>query len=104
MAIQKGNRKIWMDCYSPMGFMNNLKYEKCGKIIVAYKEEEFSRLEVLMERGKANLVQGLEIIGPERIREIEPNAVGLKALYAPNTAIVNYSEISELFAKNIKAI
>ena len=81
---------------------NNLQYQKCGKLIVAYNEEEIPRLEVLMKRGNANLVQGLELIGPERIREIEPNAVGLKALYAPNTAIVNYSEVSELFAKNIK--
>ena len=80
---------------------NDLKYDKCGKIIVAYKEEEFPRLEALMERGKANLVQGLELIGPERIQEIEPNAVGLKALYAPNTAIVDYTEVSELFAKNV---
>ena len=52
-----------------------------------------------MERGKANLVQDLELIGPERIREIEPNAVGLKALYAPNTAIVNYSEIFHLLCE-----
>ena len=80
---------------------NDLKYDKCGKIIVAYKEEEFPRLEALMERGKANLVQGLELIGPERTQEIEPNAVGLKALYAPNTAIVDYTEVSELFAKNV---
>ena len=48
-----------------------------------------------MERGKANKVEGLEIIEQERIREIEPNIVGLKALYAPNTAIVDYSSIDE---------
>ena len=80
---------------------NNLKYDKCGKLIVAYHEEEFPRLQALMERGKANLVQGLELIGPERIREIEPNAVGLKALYSPNTAIVDYTEVSELFANKV---
>jgi hypothetical protein len=27
-AIQKGNRKIWIECYSPMGFLNNLRYER----------------------------------------------------------------------------
>ena len=79
---------------------NNLKYEKCGKIIVAYHEEEIPRLETLMERGKANKVEGLEIIEQERIREIEPNIVGLKALYAPNTAIVDYSEVTKVYAQN----
>ena len=77
----------------------NLKYNKCGKIIVAYHEEEFSRLENLYERGVANKVKGLEIIGPERIREIEPHAAGLKALYAPNTGIVDYREVTEKYAQ-----
>ena len=78
---------------------HNLKYNKCGKIIVAYHEEEFSRLENLYERGVANKVKGLEIIGPERIREIEPHAAGLKALYAPNTGIVDYREVTEKYAQ-----
>ena len=78
---------------------HGLKYNKCGKIIVAYEEEEFPRLENLYERGVANKVKGLEIIGPERIKEIEPYAAGLKALYAPNTGIVDYREITEKYAQ-----
>lgn len=78
---------------------HNLKYIKCGKIIVAYKEEEIPRLQDLYERGIANKVEGLEIIGPERIKEIEPFATGMKALYAPNTGIVDYREITEKYAE-----
>ena len=78
---------------------NNLKYEKCGKLIVAYKEEEIPRLEALFERGVANKVEGLEIIERERITEIEPHAAGIKALYAPNTGIVDYREVTEKFAQ-----
>ena len=77
----------------------NLKYVKCGKIIVAYTEDELPRLQNLYERGIANKVKGLEIIGSERIKEIEPHAVGLKALYAPNTGIVDYREITEKYAQ-----
>ena len=77
----------------------NLKYIKCGKIIVAYTKDEIPRLQNLYERGIANKVKGLEIIGPERIKEIEPHAVGLKALYAPNTGIVDYREITEKYAQ-----
>ena len=39
---------------------NGLKYDRCGKIIVAYDEEELPRLNNLYERGVANNVQGLE--------------------------------------------
>ena len=78
---------------------NGLKYDKCGKIIVAYREEELERLNDLYERGTANNVKGLELIGPERIKEIEPHATGIKALYSPNTGIVDYREITEKYAQ-----
>ena len=78
---------------------NNLKYDKCGKIIVAYEEEELPRLDNLYERGIANKVKDLELIGPERIKEIEPHAAGLKALYSPNTGIVDYREITEKYSQ-----
>jgi len=78
---------------------NGLKYDRCGKIIVAYREDELERLNNLYERGTANNVQGLELIGPERIKEIEPHATGLKALYSPNTGIVDYREITEKYAQ-----
>ena len=78
---------------------NGLKYDRCRKIIVAYDDEELPRLNNLYERGVANNVQGLELIGPERIKEIEPHAAGIKALYSPNTGIVDYREITEKYAQ-----
>ena len=68
---------------------NNLKYEKCGKLIVAYTEEEIPRLEALFERGVANKVEGLEIIERERINEIEPHAAGIKALYGTGVSFAS---------------
>ncbi len=46
--------------------------DRCGKIIVAVSDEELPRLQELYERGKANGVPGLEILSPERARELEP--------------------------------
>lgn len=43
-----------------------IDFELCGKVIVALDESELPRLQNLYERGTANGVQGLEIIGPER--------------------------------------
>ena len=53
---------------------NGIAYELCGKVIVATDKEEIPRLEELFRRGTANGVPGLEMIGPERLREIEPHA------------------------------
>ena len=46
----------------------------------------------------ANGVGGLEIIGPERLREIEPHAAGIKALWAPGTGIADYPKVAQTYA------
>ena len=40
--------------------------------------DELPRLDELHRRGTANGTPGLEMIGPERLREIEPHAAGLR--------------------------
>lgn len=77
---------------------NEIEYEQCGKVIVAIHESELGRLDNLYERGVANGVQGLEIIGPERLKEIEPHVFGIKALWAPSTGIVDYKKVSAAYA------
>jgi (S)-2-hydroxyglutarate dehydrogenase len=80
---------------------HSIPYELCGKVIVATHEEELPRLERLYQHGQANDVPGLEMIGPERLREIEPCAVGIKALYSPNTGIVDYGQVARAYAQEI---
>src|SRR5262249_85889 len=71
-----------------------IPYDRCGKIVVATAVEELPRLEELFRRGTANGVVGLEMIGPERVREIEPHATGVKALYVPPTRIIDFPRVS----------
>jgi L-2-hydroxyglutarate oxidase len=78
-------------------------YDMVGKVIVATDEEELPRLQNLYERGLANGVPGLEMIGPERLREIEPHCTGIKALYSPATGIVDYSMVARKYAELIEA-
>ena len=49
---------------------HGVPYELCGKVVVATHEEELPRLEQLYQRGLANGVPELEMIGPERLREL----------------------------------
>jgi L-2-hydroxyglutarate oxidase len=81
---------------------NGVPCERCGKLIVATSEEEVPRLQALYERGTANGIQGLELIGPERTREIEPHARAVRALYSPNTGITDYKLVAEAMAKNFR--
>ncbi len=77
---------------------NEIEYEQCGKVIVATDESELGRLETLYERGVANGVGGLEMIGPERLQEIEPYAAGVKALWSPQTGIIDYTKVTQAYA------
>jgi L-2-hydroxyglutarate oxidase len=82
---------------------HGIPHEVCGKVIVATADEELPRLEELRKRGEANGLTGLRMIGPEEIREIEPNAAGLRALVVPSTGITNYAVVCEKYAELISA-
>jgi len=76
-------------------------FERTGKLVVALDESELGRFAALKERALANGVPGLEEIGPERIRELEPHAVGLKALWSPGTGIIDFLAVARAFAHDI---
>ena len=82
---------------------HGIRHERCGKLIVAVSTAEIGRLDALEKRGIANAVPGLRRIGPAEITDIEPNAVGLQALHAPNTGIVDYSAVAETLVSELVA-
>lgn len=73
---------------------HGIRVDQCGKVVVATTPTELEMLDSLFERGRANGVEGLEKIGPARLREIEPHASGLAAIYSPATAIVDFREVA----------
>src|SRR5258708_15051996 len=42
---------------------------------------------------------GLEAVGPEAMREIEPHLVGVKALKVPSTGITDYGRVARKYAE-----
>ena len=82
---------------------HSIPHEICGKVIVATHEEEFPRLEELRRRGEANGLTGLQLIGPEQLREIEPHANGLRAMVVPSTGITDYAAVCQKYAELIRA-
>jgi glycerol-3-phosphate dehydrogenase len=78
---------------------HGVPHNNCGKIVVATDESEIPELEKLAENGRANGVEGLELVGPERIREREPHIRAVAALEVPSTAIVSAEELVKAFAR-----
>ena len=80
-----------------------IPFRLCGKVVVALDESQLPGLEELFRRGSANGAEGLEVIGPERLRELEPHAAGIRAVHSPNTGVVDYNAVTEAFADEVRA-
>lgn len=82
---------------------HQIPHDQCGKIVVATREEEIPRLRALLERGRANGLEGLTLLRAEQIHEIEPHAAGIEAIRVPQEGIVDYPAVCEAMAKDIGA-
>jgi L-2-hydroxyglutarate oxidase len=76
-----------------------VKYELCGKIIVATRESQIPMLEELYRRGVANGLTGLRFLSKDEIRDHEPHAAGIRAIHVPQTGVIDYSEVIRKYAE-----
>ena len=80
---------------------HNIKHDRCGKLVIAVKQEEVPMLQNLEERGKANGLTGIKRLTSEELKEYEPHANGLAGLFIAETGIVDYNQVTETYAKII---
>jgi L-2-hydroxyglutarate oxidase len=76
-------------------------FEICGKLIIATEEWELPALQKVYERGVANGVS-CELVGPERMREIEPAVQGIRGIHVPHAGIINYVAVGQAYADIIR--
>lgn len=76
--------------------------QRCGKLIVAVREDELPRLDDLEARARANGVPGLRRIGGAEIGEIEPAARGVAALHSPATGIVDFAAVARAIEAGLR--
>jgi L-2-hydroxyglutarate oxidase len=81
---------------------HDIPHERCGKIVVAVRQDELGRLVDLEERGRQNGVLGVRRLGKEEIRELEPNIDGIAGLLVPETGIVDYIRVTETYAALVR--
>lgn len=81
-----------------------IPYRLIGKLVVATTPDEVPRLLELYRRGCANGVQGLELIGPEEIRERAPAVTGVRAIWSPATGIVDFEQVAQALADDVRQL
>lgn len=74
-----------------------VKYDLCGKIVVATQPEQISILDGLFERGKQNGLDGFKMLNAEQIKEYEPHVKGLKGFFVPQTGIIDYTDVCKKY-------
>jgi len=73
-----------------------------GKVVVALNEDELPRLADLRERATSNGVEGLEEVGSERLRELQPGVEGIRALWSPRTGIIDFGAVARALASDLR--
>lgn len=78
---------------------HNIRHDVCGKLIVAVEEWELPLLDKIYQRGIANGIEEMEILGPEQIKKIEPYCEGIKAIRVGCTGIIDFRGATEKMAE-----
>ena len=80
-----------------------IKFEICGKVIVAVTENELPVLEMIYQRGRNNGVN-CEMISIEKLRELEPHVSGIKAIHVPEAGIIDFMQVCEKLAEYVSEV
>lgn len=81
---------------------HKIPHDICGKIIVATIQSELDHMHKVFRNGQANDVEGIELIGPDKIREIEPHCVGIEGIWVPCTGIIDFAAVARKYAELIE--
>jgi L-2-hydroxyglutarate oxidase LhgO len=80
----RGRRMLYDFCVS-----HGVAHRKCGKLIVATNAAEAAKVEAIRAQGRANGVEGLELIGGNAARALEPELACVAALHSRESGIID---------------
>ncbi len=80
----RGRRMLYEFCAS-----HGVPHRKCGKLIVAVNDAEMEKINAIAAQGRINDVEGLELLGGNAARAMEPELSCIGALLSPETGIVD---------------
>jgi L-2-hydroxyglutarate oxidase len=94
---REGNRRLQEFCRS-----HGIRYEMCGKVIVATTASELPRMENLYDRGIANGLVVKKLTASE-VKVFEPHVSCLAGIHVPSTGIVDFVGVCRKLAELIRA-
>ncbi len=80
---------------------NSIKWEECGKVVVASEISEIDRLEKLFQRGKENGLKGIKKLKSEEVNLIEPYVNAKAGILVPEESIVDYKDVANKYKEEI---
>ena len=90
----EGSRLLYKYCQEKA-----IPHKRLGKIIVALNNREVRQLDELMNKGKGNWVRDLRLMMGAELARFEPGVKGVKALYSPNTGIIDSHQLMKALEK-----
>jgi L-2-hydroxyglutarate oxidase len=75
-----------------------IKYDECGKLLVATNEQELERMAALVARCTDNEIP-IDTLTAQQLKQCEPNISGVGAILVPSTGIVSYTVITTKMAE-----
>lgn len=77
-------------------------FARIGSLVICRAEKDMPNLQALYERGRANGVNGLQLLSRDEVLAMEPNVTDevVAALYAPTAGIVCPFNMNIAFAEN----
>lgn len=79
-----------------------IKYDLCGKIVVATNESQLETLNMLYDRGQKNGLKGLKRLVREELKDHEPYVNGIQGIHVPQTGIIDYTEVAYKYAEKFQ--
>ncbi|PSS59240.1 L-2-hydroxyglutarate oxidase [Pseudomonas sp. BBP2017] len=81
---------------------HKIRFDVCGKLLVASTPLEVQRMQALYERSQQNGLK-VERLDATELQRREPNIVGLGGLFLDATGIVDYKQVCQAMARVIQA-
>lgn len=82
---------------------NGVRYEQCGKLIVATSADEQDRLHSLFQRAQENGID-VELLDDDRLRRTEPKISGVGAILSRTTGIVDFAAVARTMASRFEEL
>lgn len=83
---------------------HGITYRNLGKLVVATDATEAARLDDIHGRALANGVTDVRMVDGREIAEIEPHVTGVRALFSPSTAVVDYAQVAQAYAADLRRL